>query len=57
MVPQQSDDAKIILAQAVRHIPHSVKIWITAANLEHEAKMKKRVLRKGAPFNTTHVCV
>jgi len=35
----------------VQHLPHSVKIWITAANLEHETKMKKRVLRKGAALH------
>lgn len=39
----------MILAQAVQHLPHNVKIWITAANLEHEMKIKKRVLRKGEP--------
>ncbi|KAF8318392.1 putative pre-mRNA splicing factor prp1 [Clavulina sp. PMI_390] len=42
----QNDDAKVILAQAVQHLPHSVKIWIAAANLEAELKVKKRVLRK-----------
>lgn len=44
---QQNEDAKVILAQAVQHLPKSVKIWVTAANLEHELKIKKRVLRKG----------
>lgn len=42
-----NDDAKVILANAVQHVPQSVKIWLTAAELEHELKAKKRVLRKG----------
>ncbi|KAF9519699.1 hypothetical protein BS47DRAFT_1375004 [Hydnum rufescens UP504] len=41
-----NDDAKVILANAVLHVAQSVKIWLTAANLEHELKAKKRVLRK-----------
>lgn len=40
----------------MQHLPHSVKIWITAANLEHETKMKKRVLRKGAALDTIVAC-
>ncbi|KZT55498.1 putative pre-mRNA splicing factor prp1 [Calocera cornea HHB12733] len=39
-------DAKVILAEAVQHISQSVKIWLTAADLEQEALAKKRVLRK-----------
>ncbi|KAG8932561.1 hypothetical protein FRC02_000939 [Tulasnella sp. 418] len=41
-----NDDAKVILANAVQHVSQSVKIWLTAADLEHELKAKKRVLRK-----------
>ncbi|KAG8983104.1 hypothetical protein FRB94_009193 [Tulasnella sp. JGI-2019a] len=41
-----NDDAKVILANAVQHVSQSVKIWLTAAELEHELKSKKRVLRK-----------
>ncbi|KAF8340470.1 PRP1 splicing factor, N-terminal-domain-containing protein [Cantharellus anzutake] len=41
-----TDDAKVILASAVLHVPQSVKVWLTAANLETESKAKKRVLRK-----------
>ncbi|KAG8897540.1 hypothetical protein FRB99_008100 [Tulasnella sp. 403] len=40
------DDAKVILANAVQHVSQSVKVWLTAAELEHELKAKKRVLRK-----------
>ncbi|KAL9711314.1 U4/U6 x U5 tri-snRNP complex subunit Prp1 [Leucoagaricus gongylophorus] len=39
-------DAKIILANAVQYVGQSVKIWMTAADLENDQKAKKRVLRK-----------
>lgn len=35
-----------VLAQAVKRLPKSVKIWLYAAALEEEPSMKKRVLRK-----------
>jgi hypothetical protein len=42
------ENAKIILARAVQHIPSSVKIWLRAAELEGDSvAAKKRVLRKG----------
>ncbi|KAG6852232.1 hypothetical protein C0991_001811, partial [Blastosporella zonata] len=41
-----NEDAKIILANAVQHVGQSVKIWMAAADLEHDVKAKKRVLRK-----------
>ncbi|KAL0958321.1 hypothetical protein HGRIS_000466 [Hohenbuehelia grisea] len=41
-----NDDAKVILANAVQHVGQSVKIWMAAADLENDAKSKKRVLRK-----------
>ncbi|XP_064652796.1 pre-mRNA-processing factor 6-like [Lineus longissimus] len=40
------DQAKAVVTQAVRQIPHSVRIWIKAADLEMELKPKKRVFRK-----------
>ena len=43
---QTPDDAKVILANAVQHVGQSVKIWLAAADLEHDIKAKKRVLRK-----------
>lgn len=43
---QPPDTAKAVIAQAVRHIATSVKIWIKAANLETESKAKRRVYRK-----------
>lgn len=49
-ISQNNDDAKVILANAVQHVGQSVKIWLAAADLEHDVKAKKRVLRKGA-FN------
>jgi hypothetical protein len=44
---QTPENAKVILAKAVQHIPQSVKIWLKAAELETDVKAKKRVLRKG----------
>ncbi|KAA1474753.1 hypothetical protein DENSPDRAFT_804612 [Dentipellis sp. KUC8613] len=41
-----NDDAKVILANAVQHVGQSVKIWLAAADLEHDNKAKRRVLRK-----------
>lgn len=43
---QPPDTAKAVIAQAARHIPTSVRIWIKAADLETEAKAKRRVFRK-----------
>ena len=43
---QTPELAKGVVAQAVAEIPHAVKIWIKAADLESEAKAKKRVFRK-----------
>ena len=44
---QQNDDAKVILANAVQHVGQSVKVWLAAADLESDAKSRKRVLRRG----------
>lgn len=43
---QTPDDARVILANAVQHVGQSVKVWLAAAELEHDIKAKKRVLRK-----------
>lgn len=43
---QPTDLAKAVIAQAVRHIPSSVRVWIKAADLEIEIKGKRRVYRK-----------
>ena len=40
------DLAKGVVAQAVAEIPNAVRIWIKAADLETEARAKKRVYRK-----------
>ncbi|XP_064597243.1 pre-mRNA-processing factor 6-like [Liolophura sinensis] len=40
------DQGKAVIAQAVRHIPQSVRVWIKAADIETELKAKKRVFRK-----------
>ena len=44
---QPGDQARAVVAQAVRQLPQSVRIWIKAANLEAELKAQKRVFRKG----------
>ena len=36
-----------MVAQAVRQLPNSVRIWSKASDLETELKAKKRVFRKG----------
>eukprot|EP01129_Flabellula_baltica_P014603 TRINITY_DN7031_c0_g1_i1.p1 TRINITY_DN7031_c0_g1~~TRINITY_DN7031_c0_g1_i1.p1 ORF type:complete len:938 (-),score=246.41 TRINITY_DN7031_c0_g1_i1:65-2878(-) len=46
-------EARTILSHATNAIPDSIKIWMTAANLETETKRKKRVLRKALEQNPT----
>ncbi|KAJ6619458.1 PRP1 splicing factor, N-terminal-domain-containing protein [Mycena sp. CBHHK59/15] len=41
-----NNDAKVILANAVRNVQQSVKIWLKAADLEPDSNAKRRVLRK-----------
>ena len=43
---QPPDTAKAVIAQAVRHIFTSVRIWIKAADLETVVQSKSRVYRK-----------
>uniref|UniRef100_A0A6T6AVG1 PRP1 splicing factor N-terminal domain-containing protein n=1 Tax=Compsopogon caeruleus TaxID=31354 RepID=A0A6T6AVG1_9RHOD len=38
--------AKGVLAQAVKHVPKSIKVWLQAAALEDETTNKRTVLRK-----------
>ncbi|KAJ3116004.1 hypothetical protein HDU96_010652 [Phlyctochytrium bullatum] len=45
-----SENAKIILANAVRHVPQSVKIWLRAMSFESDTKAQKRVLRRALEF-------
>lgn len=44
------ENAKIILANAVRQLPQSVRIWLKAMDLEHDIKGKKRVIRRALEF-------
>ena len=44
------ENAAIILANAVRHIPNSVNIWMYAASLESDTDSKKAVLRRALSF-------
>ncbi|CAG2114082.1 unnamed protein product, partial [Medioppia subpectinata] len=43
---QPADLAKSVIAQAVRQIPTSVRLWIKASELEQEMKAKKKIFRK-----------
>ena len=43
---QPRDTGKVVVAQAVRQLPLSVKLWLKAADLEADNKAKKRVYRK-----------
>ncbi|CAM9407944.1 unnamed protein product, partial [Phaeothamnion confervicola] len=47
---QTPENAKVVLANAVRHLPTSVKVWLRAAELEAEAAAKKVVLRRALEF-------
>ncbi|KAI8384838.1 PRP1 splicing factor, N-terminal-domain-containing protein [Radiomyces spectabilis] len=44
------DNAKIVLANAVRSLPQSIRIWLKAVDLETDNKSKKRVLRRALEF-------
>lgn len=44
------DNAKIILANAVRHIPQSVRLWLRAMALETDTRNKKKVIRRSLEF-------
>lgn len=36
---QPSDTARAVIAHAARNLPHSVRIWVKAADLEQETKV------------------
>ena len=40
----------MVLAQAVKHVPNEVKLWLAAVRLETDAKAKEKVLQKGLEF-------
>lgn len=52
---QNPENARVILANAVTHLPNSVKIWLKAVSLEREAPAKKRVLLKALEYIPTSV--
>ncbi|EFA84027.1 TPR repeat-containing protein [Heterostelium album PN500] len=52
---QTPDNAKAVLAQAVKLIPQSVKVWLYATNLEKDIRMKKKILRRALEFIPTSV--
>lgn len=47
---QDKENSKIILANAVQHIPRSVRIWEAAADLEDDIDKKRRVYWKSLEF-------
>ncbi|KAI0229684.1 U4/U6 x U5 tri-snRNP complex subunit Prp1 [Massospora cicadina] len=51
------DNAKLILASAVRQLPRSVKIWMRAAALEEDPAAKKRVFRRALEFIPTSLVI
>ena len=52
---QPPEQAKAVVAQAVRSVPQSVKLWIKAVDLETDTPAKKRVLRKALEMIPTSV--
>ena len=47
---QTPQNAKVVLANAVRQIPRSVNIWMQAMKLEDDKEGKKVVLRRALEF-------
>ncbi|CAN0423487.1 unnamed protein product, partial [Hapterophycus canaliculatus] len=47
---QTPENAKTVLANAIRNLPTSVKIWLRAAELESNTSSKKVVLRRSLEF-------
>ncbi|MCI70871.1 pre-mRNA-processing factor 6-like, partial [Trifolium medium] len=45
-----SDKAKAVIAEGVRLIPNSVKLWLQASNLENIGANRIRVLKKGIRY-------
>eukprot|EP00794_Sanderia_malayensis_P012168 gene12168-13423_t len=43
---QPPETAKLIVAQAIKELPQSVRLWIKAADIELEPSAQKRVFRK-----------
>jgi len=43
---QPPEEAKKVVKLAVEQVPHTVRIWIKAADLEQEPRAKKKVFRK-----------
>ncbi|KAF2436002.1 putative Pre-mRNA-splicing factor prp1 [Tothia fuscella] len=48
-------NAKVIAANAIKHIPKSTKLWIAAMELETLPQAKKKVLRQALDHNTKSV--
>ncbi|KYQ89763.1 TPR repeat-containing protein [Tieghemostelium lacteum] len=52
---QTPEKAKYILGQAIKILPHSVKIWLYAMNLEKQVKIKKKIIKRALEFIPTSV--
>ncbi len=44
-----------MVAQAIRHVPQSVKLWIKAVDLEEDIPAKRKALRKGITISLLHL--
>ncbi|KAI4216800.1 MAG: hypothetical protein LQ351_000749 [Letrouitia transgressa] len=49
----ENHNAKIIAANAIKHIPQSTRLWMLAADLETDLNSKKRVLRRAIDMMPT----
>jgi len=45
------DKARAILAEGVKNMPHSVKIWLAAADKENDVGIKKKILQRALEYN------
>nr|CCA14044.1 hypothetical protein SORBIDRAFT_08g016670 [Albugo laibachii Nc14] len=52
---QSPENARGVLAKAIRHVPTSIKIWLQAAKLENDIDLKKLVLQRALEFLPTSV--
>ena len=51
----EKQNAKIIVASALKHNDSSVRLWLEASKLENDARAKKKVLQKAIDHNPTSI--
>lgn len=44
---QPPDTARAVIAHAARNLPHSVRVWVKAADLEQETKVRSILVYHG----------